>query len=340
MSGTQLGFFTRVLDDGPPAQRYALALEQIRAAEAAGYDAVAVAQHHLDGDEGGLPSPFVLLGHAAALTSRVRLTTGVVTLALEDPLRVAEDAAVVDHLSGGRLELGLASGGSPAAFTAFGLDPAERRTLFADKLDRLVAALRGEDLGEGRVLYPPAESLAERLWLATFTEPLAVEAGRRGYGLMLSRTQPRPAGERDLRLDTLQERLIDAYLEHLPGGVAPRVSVARSVFVADDDTHALARAEAGLRQVAPLVAATTGRDATGMSARELVAATDTHVGDPDTVRESLAADTALARATHLSFQVHSVDPPHPEVLRSIVLVAEEVAPALGWSPAGALVDAR
>src|SRR5690606_35990195 len=100
------------------------------------------------------------------------------------------------------------------------------------------------------------------------------------------------------------------------------------------------RAEAGLRQVAPLVAATTGRDATGMSARELVAATDTHVGDPDTVRESLAADTALARATHLSFQVHSVDPPHPEVLRSIVLVAEEVAPALGWSPAGALVDAR
>ncbi len=339
MSGKQLGFFTRVLDEGPPGRRYALAVEQVRAAEAAGYDAVAVAQHHLDGDEGGLPSPFVLLGHAAAVTSRVRLTTGVVTLALEDPLRVAEDAAVVDHLSGGRLELGLASGGSPAAFTAFGLDPAERRTLFADKLDRLVAALRGEDQGEGRVLYPPAESLADRIWLATFTEPLAVEAGRRGFGLMLSRTQPRPEGERDLRLDTLQERLVDAYLAHLPTGVAPRISVARSVFVAEDEAAALAHAETGLRRVVRLVEATSGRDAAGLSTRELVAATDSHVGGPETVRDSLAADTALARATHLSFQVHSIDPPHPEVLRSIALVAAEVAPALGWSPAGALVDA-
>src|SRR5690606_39599109 len=70
----------------------------------------------------------------------------------------------------------LASGGSPAAFTAFGLDPAERRTLFADKLDRLVAALRGEDLGEGRVLYPPAESLAEQIRRASCRVRVGVAA--------------------------------------------------------------------------------------------------------------------------------------------------------------------
>ena len=328
----QLGFFTRVLDAGTPAQRYRLALEQVRAAEAAGYDGAAVAQHHFDGQEGGLPSPFVFLAQAAALTSRVRLTTGVVTLALEDPVRVAEDAAVLDQLSGGRVELGLASGGAPSAFATFGLDFTERHALFAAKLDRLEAALRGQDVG-GAVLYPPAGSLADRLWLATFSEPLAIEAGRRGHGLMLSRTQPRPEREPDLPLGALQDRLIDAYLEHLPAGVPPRVSVARSVFVADDSAEALALAETGLRRVAPMIEKVTGRDASALTTRELIAATDAAVGEAAEVRETLLADSALARATHLSFQVHPIDPPHPSVLRSVDLIAREVAPALGWVPA-------
>ncbi|MEE6280481.1 putative FMN-dependent luciferase-like monooxygenase [Georgenia sunbinii] len=328
MTRQQLGFFTRVLDAAPPAERYALALEQIRHAETEGYDAVAVAQHHLDGDEGGLPAPLVFLGHAAAVTSRVRLTTGVITLALEDPVRVAEDAIVLDHLSGGRLELGFASGGSPAAFATFGLDFADRRDLFARKLDTLEAALAGVELAGGRALYPPPGTLAERLWIATFSEPWAVEAGRRGHGLMLSRTQPRPEGEPDLPLGALQDRLIDAYLEHLPAGATPRISVARSVFVADDGARALELAGTGLRRVAPFVAATSGRDAAALTAAELVTATDSHVGQPAAVRETLAADSAVARATHLSFQVHSIDPPHADVLRSIELVAREVAPAL------------
>ncbi|PYG00074.1 putative FMN-dependent luciferase-like monooxygenase, KPN_01858 family [Georgenia satyanarayanai] len=338
MSGPRLGFFTRVLDDAPPAERYRLALEQIRTAEAAGFDAVAVAQHHLDGGEGGLPSPLVLLAHVAAVTARVRLTTGVITLALEDPVRVAEDAAVLDHLSGGRVELGLASGGSPGAFAALGLDFADRHAVFTAKLDRLEAALRGEPVACGRALYPPAGTLTDRLWIGTFSEPWAVEAGRRGHGLMLSRTQPRPAGEPDLGLGALQERLVDAYLEHLPAGVEPRISVARTVVVTDDERRATELAESGLRKVAPLVERTTGRPAVGLSTAELVAATDSHVGSPATVLAGLRADPAVARATHLSFQVHSVDPPHPEVLRSVELLAGEVAPALGWRPA-ALVTA-
>ncbi|WP_413450935.1 putative FMN-dependent luciferase-like monooxygenase [Georgenia phoenicis] len=331
MTRPQLGFFTRVLDDAPPAERYRLALEQVRAAEDAGLDAVAVAQHHYDGSEGGLPSPLVLLAHAAAVTSRVRLTTGVITLALEDPVRVAEDAAVLDQLSGGRVELGLASGGSPDAFAAAGLDFADRHAVFTAKLDRLEAALRGEPLAGGRPLYPPGGTLADRVWIGTFSEPWAVEAGRRGYGLMLSRTQPRPADEPDLGLGSLQERLVDAYLEHLPAGVAPRVSVARTVVVTDDERRAAELAESGLRRVAPLVGRMTGRSVAGLSTAELVAATDSHVGTPATVTAGLLADPAVARATHLSFQVHSVDPPHPEVLRSVELLAAEVAPALGWT---------
>ncbi|MFD2351879.1 LLM class flavin-dependent oxidoreductase [Nonomuraea ferruginea] len=97
----RLGFFTRLLDDVPPGERYRLAAEQIRHAEAAGFDTAWVAQHHFDGDEGGLPAPLVFLGHVAATTSRIRLGTGIITLPLEHPVRVAEDTAVLDQLTGG-----------------------------------------------------------------------------------------------------------------------------------------------------------------------------------------------------------------------------------------------
>ena len=63
---------------------------------------------------------------------------------------------------------------------------------------------------------------------------------------------------------------------------------------------------------------------------DLIAAFDAHLGTPDDVAVSLQADTALARSTDLAVQVHSVDPPHPFILRSIELMAEKVAPALGW----------
>src|SRR5690242_5520375 len=126
----RLGFFTRLLDEGDAAERYHLATEQILHAEAQGFDAAWVAQHHFHADEGGLPSPFVLLAQVAARTSRIRLGTGIVTLPMELPIRVAEDAAALDLISGGRLELGVGSGGNPAAFAAFGLEDVDRRATF------------------------------------------------------------------------------------------------------------------------------------------------------------------------------------------------------------------
>ena len=113
MAVVKLGFFTRLLERADAAHRYRFASEQARHAEQLGFDTVWVAQHHFHADEGGLPSPFVFLGYLAAQTSRIRLATGVVTLPLEDVVRVAEDAVVTDLLSGGRLELGLGSGSTP-----------------------------------------------------------------------------------------------------------------------------------------------------------------------------------------------------------------------------------
>jgi len=199
--------------------------------------------------------------------SESALGTGIVTLPLELPIRVAEDAAVLDLMCGGRLEVGIGPGGNLS-----------------------------------------------------------------GDGLMLSRIQPRPAGRPHLSLPDIQNPMIDAYLGALLPDRAPRILASRSVFVADDRGEALRFAEIGLaRQRVRFAAIGRAGFVEGMSVHDQIAAMDIHIGNPDDVIASLRSDSALARATDLTVRSHSIDPPHPFILRSIELVAEVVAPALGWA---------
>lgn len=328
-NGKLIGVFTRLLDDAGPAERYRLATEQIVTAERFGYDTAWVAQHHFHRDEGGLPAPLVFLAHVAAHTRRIRLATGVVTLPLENAVRVAEDAVVLDLLSGGRLELGLGTGGTPESYLAFGHDHAARAGIFSEHAAILRKALNGEEIGGGNRLYPAAGDLSSRIWQATFSAGGGERAGRAGDGLLLSRTQPRSKDNPKATLAALQNPIIDAYLQALPAGVAPRILASRSVFVADNRDEARAFAEKGLRKVAQQFVR-TGHILRGDTLDDLIATLDTHVGTPEEVIASLAADSTLERATEIAIQVHSVDPPHPYILRSIELFATQVAPTLGW----------
>ena len=327
----RLGFFTRLLDQAAPAERYRLATEQIVHAERCRFDTAWIAQHHFHEDEGGLPAPFVFLAQVAAQTSRIRLGTAIVTLPLELPIRVAEDSAVLDLMCGGRLEVGVGGGGNLSSYAAFGQDSAERAALLARHLQVLRDAWAGRPLPGGTdQLYPENPGLVERVWQATCTVDGARRAGAAGDGLMLSRTQPRPAEAPDLSLAEIQNPMIDAYLEALPEGSEPRILASRTVFVADDDEEARRFAEIGLeRHRARLtrLGRTTG-DGSGLDA--MIVAMDVHLGTPDRVIASLQTDSALVRATEIAVQVHSIDPPHPFILRSIELVAKVVAPAFGW----------
>lgn len=325
----RLGFFTRVLDAAPAAERYRLAAEQIIHAERCGFDSAWVAQHHFHEAEGGLPAPLVFLAHVAARTSRIRLGTGIITLPLELPLRVAEDTAVLDMLSGGRLEVGIGPGGNMAAFRAFGLDSEDRGKLTADHLALIRTAWAGDALPGGDRLYPAHAGLDARVWQASFGVEGARRAGLAGDGLLLSRTQPRPDQRWGMTLAEIQEPMLDAYFAALPSGVAPRVLGSRSVFVADTRAEALRLAELGLGRMRPRLAAQGHPAATG-SVHDLIAAYDVHCGTAEDVIASLLAEPTLQRATDLAVQVHSIDPPHPLVLRSIELMADRVAPALGW----------
>ena len=327
MTRKRIGFFTRLLDDTSAQQRYRLATEQIQHAERNGFDSAWIAQHHFHEKEGGLPSPLLFLAHVAAHTRTIRLGTGIITLAMENALRVAEDAAVLDLLSNARLEVGLGSGGTATSFLPFGITIDQRASVFADHLHQLLSAWRGDTLSHpDNHLYPAAPTLAQRVWIATFSVEGAARAGQAGHGLMLSRTQPRPAGQPDLPLDEIQNPMIDAYLAALPAGIAPRILASRTAFVADSRDYARRLAEPGLQRQAQHFR--ESGHVIGNTLDEQARQLDAHFGDADQVRQSLLADTSLQRVTDISFQVHSIDPPHADILRSIELIAEHIAPAL------------
>lgn len=335
----RLGLFTRLLadtPDTPPAQVYRNATEQFIEAERLGFDVGWVAQHHFDAEEGGLPSPLVFLAGVAAQTSRIRLATGIITAALEDPIRVAEDAAVLDALSGGRLELGLGSGGSTDAFTVFGKDAATRAELYGDSVARLLAALAGEPLGgTGRRLHPDGSRLLDTIWQATFSPPGGTRAGLAGAGLLLSRTQPRTEDAPHATLTELQLPIVAAHAAALassgrPDAPSPRVGASRSVLVGRHAERVRDLARAGVLRYARYLRR-AGLPAPTGDADALLAAFDVHVGTPEQVITSLSADPVVLGASDLIFQVHPTEPGQDAALESLELLASDVAPALGWT---------
>ncbi|OLT03667.1 hypothetical protein BJF90_02705 [Pseudonocardia sp. CNS-004] len=135
--GRPVGYFTHVAGRGGPAQVYRETVELAVAAEELGFASFWVAQHHAGALEGLLPSPLVLLAAVAERTATIRLGTAVVAASMEDPRRLAEDAAVLDQLSGGRLELGVGAGADPAASAAFGRDHDRRNDDCRDVVEEL-----------------------------------------------------------------------------------------------------------------------------------------------------------------------------------------------------------
>lgn len=325
MSGPRLGIFTRVLDEGSAAERYRKATEQILLAEELGLDTVWVAQHHFHEAEGGLPSPLTFLANVAAKTTRIGLATGIVTLPTEDPVRAAEDAVVLDILSGGRLQLGTGSGGNPTALPAFGKSVDDRREIYERGFETLRTALAGDELAGGNRLYPAPGDLGGRVWEATFSEEGARRIGAHGSGLLLSRTQPR--GPEETRTSPeIQRQIVDGYLSALPAGIPPRILASRSLVVGEDGGRLRARALQGLKRMLSAI----GAGDTGRTGDELLAWHDIHVGTPAQAIASLATDGILAEATDIAFQVHPVDPSHEDTIASIRLIAGAVGPALGW----------
>ena len=193
-----------------PGQVYRDALDSIQVADALGYSYAWVAEAHFSSLI-GVPAVLSFLAAATQVADRIRLGTAVVPLAFDSPLRLAETAALVNALSGERLEFGVGKGNprgfSTDAYNAFGLHEENRDQLFARALGELKDALRGTiHAGDKEVtLYPPADGLIDRIWQATGDHRTAAAAAAAGDGLLLFRTTP------DGVAGDVQSDLIDSF---------------------------------------------------------------------------------------------------------------------------------
>lgn len=160
----------------------ARSLELAERAEAAGATSIWASEHHLF-EDGYLPQPLVFLAAVAARTKRARLGTAVMLAPLHGAPRLAEQAAIVDLISGGRLELGLGTGYRLPEFELFGAEMKQRTKETEDcvgELRRLWA--------EGRVTPAPVQS-PPPIWLGYRNPRAARRAGRLGVGLLSLRPE-------------------------------------------------------------------------------------------------------------------------------------------------------
>ncbi len=318
-----LSFFLTIPVDPEPGRVYADALESVRLAEALGFETVWAAEGHFT--LLGVPSALTFLAAAAQVSTTVRLGTAVVPLAFDNPVRIAETAALVDALSGGRVELGVGKSNpgkhSTLTFTAFGLSEDDREALYTEALDALRdAVVHGLPVDGTRVpLYPPSAALAGRLWQATGNPVTAGRIARAGDGLLLFRAVPGgDAGQQ-------QSAIIDSYLDALPVDAVPRIGISRGVLPAGSRAEAVALLRTELERRPDRFVTPAGKPPDGP--QEYLDLMNVKYGSPDDIVEQLAADAAFVRSTDHLFSL-PVPAGTPAFREGLGILADEIHPRM------------
>ena len=302
-------------------------------AEELGVDGAYVRVHHFARQ---FASPFPLLAAMAARTSRIELGTGVIDMRYENPLYMAEEAAITDLISNARLQLGLSRGSPETAlrgYEAFGYVPSDGNTDADDARESTEifrTAIRGVGIAPanpqmtGRsgllAIQPQSPGLQDRIWWGSGTRASAKWTGEQGMNLMSSTLLTEDTG---VPFGDLQAEQIAIYREAFAAAGhegTPRVSVSRSIIpiVSDLDRHFFGRqAEAD------------AADQVGYLDGGMARFGKSYVGEPDAIAEALADDAAVQDADTVLVTIPNqlgVDY-NAHLLGNIV---RHVAPTLGW----------
>lgn len=188
-----LRFDPRLPDGAEAGERLAALLEAAPQAEALGFDVLWIAERPTS-ESSLVPSALILCAAVAMRTDRMRIASGLLPLPFYHPLRVAEDAASLDVLSGGRFELGVGIGSDPGALTHFGVDAGERIARFEEALALILEAWRGGPIDFDGRFFPtenlevhprPVQPGGPPLWIGVEAPAAQRRAAERGHGLLV-----------------------------------------------------------------------------------------------------------------------------------------------------------
>jgi alkanesulfonate monooxygenase SsuD/methylene tetrahydromethanopterin reductase-like flavin-dependent oxidoreductase (luciferase family) len=260
---------------------------QAALAEKLGYASFWLPESHFGAN--AIPEPLMLLAAVAAATKRIRLGTTSFLLPLRNPVQAAEQVAVLDQLSGGRVILGVGRGYAPPTLRAFQVDPREKRALFEEHLQFMLRAWAGEHLGlvtEGgeplRLDPLPVQRPHPPVWVAAFGPKALVQAGSFGFPYLASPVES---------LDALERNHAEHRRASLAAGHPPpvEVPVMRTVFVTGS-----AAETAALRDRVQAETPRSGRLAPAGDVEGW-----TLIGEASYVREGVSEYRARLGVTHL-----------------------------------------
>jgi alkanesulfonate monooxygenase SsuD/methylene tetrahydromethanopterin reductase-like flavin-dependent oxidoreductase (luciferase family) len=329
----KLGFLTIGLFDGDnPRRGHETTLEIIQLGEQLGFDSAWVRHRHF---QFGISSPVAILAAASQRTSRIGLGTAVIPLGWENPLRLAEDLATVDILSGGRLNPGV-SVGPPIHYDwvrdALYPNTGDIEDFSYERVRRLLAMLRGEPVStfsgvEGFEVFsdrvqPQAEGLARRMWYGGASLRSAQWAGENAMNFLTSNVTK--AEESESFVET-QLSHINTFRAHHPDGKQARVS--QGLVVIPTDT---ASAEQKAKYLS-YAEKRTPRTASPQGPARMMFALDL-VGTSEEIAGRLYADLAFQQINEVAFALpFTFD--HDDYVQILTDIATKLGPALGWHAA-------
>jgi probable LLM family oxidoreductase len=307
-------------------------LEEIELADKLGLDVFGLGEHHRE--EFLDSAPVVILAAAAALTTRIRLSSAVTVLSAADPVRVFQEFATLDLLSGGRAEIVAGRGSFIESFPLFGLNLDDYDSLFVEKLDLLLKIRENTHVHwsgkhraplTGQGIYPRPMQNPLPVWLGVGGTPASfARAGTLGLPLMVAIIGGEPRRFRPL-VDLYREagRRAGHAPEHLKVGVHALGYVADTDRQAADDFfpgYAEAFTKIGRERGWPPVTRAQFEAVRGPSGALLVS-------DAKTVAEKiLRMNEDLGGISRISFQMSVASLPHEKLMHAIELLANLVAP--------------
>ncbi len=321
-------------DPARVARRLRDMIEEVELADQVGLDVYGVGEHHRP--DFAVSAPAVVLAAAAERTEKIRLTSAVSVISSDDPVRVFQDFATLDLLSGGRAEIMPGRGSFIESFPLFGYDLDDYDELFAEKLELLLKLRAGErvtwagrhrpainDLG----VYPRPLQDPLPIWIAVGgSTQSVVRAGR--LGLPLAVAIIGGSAERFVPMVELYRQAAGQAAGQDPAQLA--VSINSPAYVAETSQHAADEWFPSYAAVMTKIGRERGWPPTTREQFELMRSPGgaLAVGDPEQVTEKILHQHELFGHQRFMAQLSVGPMPHDKVMRAIELLGSEVAPAV------------